>query len=365
MNLPQEGTVPDPRKPKPSNSLVKPITMSTIAKAADVSQGAISSLLNDRDYGIRVSEKTRERVFKVCRELGYIPNDLRAFVRMYPEHGDTCLLVSSKIAGGLSHPSVGLFASAALASTRNLAIALYDEGRDYGTSSENLPPPLANGTASKFIVLGASNASLFKAIQRREHPLILVGQPALGPGTTGVLPDYAAAAHLALAQFIQHGHCRVAIVGGPFGDARLALLNHAISHASQEFGLPMDAHNILQSDLSFAAGVAALDTLLARSPAPTAIFCLSEAAACGVAAQALAKGIAVPKKLSIVALADHTGTPPAVFALTTVVVPIEEIVVAAVKEADRQVRGALPAEGYRITIGAKLCARESCGPVQK
>ena len=70
--------------------------MATIAKLAGVSQGAISSLLNDRDYGIRVSDKTRDRVFKVCRDLGYVPNDLRAEVRMYPETGDTCLLVSDK-----------------------------------------------------------------------------------------------------------------------------------------------------------------------------------------------------------------------------------------------------------------------------
>src|SRR5271163_3402919 len=71
----------------------KGITMADIAKAAGVSQGAISSLLNDRDYGIRVSEKTRDRVFRVCREMGYIPNDLRAVVRMYPELGDFCVLL--------------------------------------------------------------------------------------------------------------------------------------------------------------------------------------------------------------------------------------------------------------------------------
>jgi len=87
---------------KPSGGPMKPITMAGIAKAAGVSQGAISSLLNDRDYGIRVSEKTRERVFKVCRELGYVPNDLRAVVRMYPELGDTCLLISEKIPAGVS-----------------------------------------------------------------------------------------------------------------------------------------------------------------------------------------------------------------------------------------------------------------------
>jgi hypothetical protein len=103
MNLPNEGSAPAPvgglpnfgRVFKAMGGPMKPITMAGIAKAAGVSQGAISSLLNDRDYGIRVSEKTRERVFKVCRELGYVPNDLRAVVRMYPELGDVCLLIST------------------------------------------------------------------------------------------------------------------------------------------------------------------------------------------------------------------------------------------------------------------------------
>src|SRR4030095_5758322 len=90
------------------------ITMAQIAKAAGVSQGAISSLLNDRDYGIRVSEKTRERLFKVCREMGYLPNELRAVVRMYPELGDFAMLISSRFADGLAHPTVGRIAAAAV-----------------------------------------------------------------------------------------------------------------------------------------------------------------------------------------------------------------------------------------------------------
>src|SRR5450432_4882789 len=99
MNLPNEGESPmrgdtgngASTIPKKLDDLHKGITMADIAKAAGVSQGAISSLLNDRDYGIRVSEKTRDRVFRVCREMGYVPNDLRAVVRMYPEQGNFCV----------------------------------------------------------------------------------------------------------------------------------------------------------------------------------------------------------------------------------------------------------------------------------
>src|SRR6476620_6656922 len=121
MNPPIEESAPsnggpgpsglgESRPPREMGDLHKGITMAQIAKAAGVSQGAISSLLNDRDYGIRVSEKTRERVFKVCRDMGYIPNDLRAVVRMYPELGDFGLLLSSGIHGGLTDPFVSRIA---------------------------------------------------------------------------------------------------------------------------------------------------------------------------------------------------------------------------------------------------------------
>src|SRR5678815_4362317 len=132
MNPPPEESVPinggpspsgvvESRPPREMGDLHKGITMAQIAKAAGVSQGAISSLLNDRDYGIRVSEKTRERVFKVCREMGYIPNDLRAVVRMYPELGEYCLLLASTIEGGLFDPFVHRLVAAAMAAVPDVS----------------------------------------------------------------------------------------------------------------------------------------------------------------------------------------------------------------------------------------------------
>src|SRR3954452_2609285 len=146
MNPPPEESAPsnggpgpsglgESRPPREMGDLHKGITMAQIAKAAGVSQGAISSLLNDRDYGIRVSERTRERVFKVCREMGYIPNDLRAVVRMYPELGEFCFLISSTIDDGLANPFVARMARAAMAGveepSRPLTLAIYDPKRDY------------------------------------------------------------------------------------------------------------------------------------------------------------------------------------------------------------------------------------------
>ncbi|MEK0451775.1 MAG: hypothetical protein RL088_4043 [Verrucomicrobiota bacterium] len=338
--------------------------MATIAKMAGVSQGAISSLLNDRDYGIRVSDKTRERVFKVCRELGYIPNDLRAEVRMYPETGDTCLLVSDKLPGGLAHSFVTRAANALLAYTqsRGIGIARYSETLEYGSDETVLPVAIRNGTASKFICVGAPNPSLCKLIQRRGYPVIVVGHESHVTGTTSVLPDYANAANLALSHLAELGHQNIGIVGGPFGspDPRLAEMNRAIGIAAPENGIAVSAQDIFHGDLSFEAGCAALQSLTGRT-APSALLCLSDLSACGVIASAARGGIAVPQKLSVLALTDHDNPLPSIIPVTAVISSVEDLISAAAGEADRQVREGLPSGPVKILRPATLAQRASTG----
>ena len=374
MNLPNEGAAPAPvgglpnfgRIFKPAGGAMKPITMAGIAKAAGVSQGAISSLLNDRDYGIRVSEKTRERVFKVCRELGYVPNDLRAVVRMYPELGDICLLISTKVPGGLAHTFVSKVAGAAMSSLTqgSLVTAFYDETKEYALDSDQLPKPIQNGTASKYLWLGATNVSLCRILQRRGLPMGVIGYETRQPGITSVVPDYAGAARLAFGQFVMQGHRHIAIVGGPFGspEPRLTELNHALGLAAQELGVPIDSHGIFHGDLSFEAGKTALDTLLARNPETSAVFALSEAAACGIMARAHAKGIAIPGKLSVIALSDTEQAPGSCIPLTTVAVPVDQLAQAAVSEMEHQVCAGVAPDGKKVVVGVKLCERASIGP---
>ena len=349
------------RAAKAQGSVLKPITMATIAKMAGVSQGAISSLLNDRDYGIRVSDKTRDRVFKVCRELGYIPNDLRAEVRMYPEKGDTCLLVSDKLPGGLANPFAARLASALLSTTRlnGLVVALYSEGKNYEVEDPALPTAIANGTASKFICVGTANASLCRITQRRGYPVIVVGHESHIPGTSSVMPDYITAARNALSHLAELGHSNVGIVSGPFGslDPRLAEINRAIGVASEEVGILISAQNIYQGDLTFQAGFSAVQSMSDR--APTALLCLSEASGCGVTAGAMFRGISVPEKLSVISFSDHSTPPSCAIAITTMVASVDELANAASAEADRQVHEGMPPTPRRTITPVSLQKRAS------
>ena len=190
-----------------------------------------------------MSEKTRERVFKVCREMGYIPNDLRAVVRMYPELGDYCLLISTSVEGGLRDPFVHRLAAAALTAVPDpshpLSLAYYDERREY-LGIQELPHPIRLGTYSKFLIHGQPNFSLLDALIRRGLPVVSLGTDAALPGVTSLVPDYERASFLAIEHLAKLGHQHLGIVSGPFGatQPKVLELNRGVSRACKEFGLP-------------------------------------------------------------------------------------------------------------------------------
>ena len=376
MNMPHDGGPPGDgvasdsgsRAPMRLGDLQKTITMAQIAKAAGVSQGAISSLLNDRDYGIRVSEKTRERVFKVCREMGYLPNDLRAVVRMYPELGEFALLVSDKFAGGLAHPFVARIAAATLAAVpeplHSLTVAFYDETLDYAAEPSRLPHPVATGTVSKFMFVGPPNASLIGTVTKRGHAVVALGQDVALPGVHSIAFDLPCASQLAIEHLHQLGHKRLAIVSGPFGSADAAIneLNQGVRIVSERLGLKVEAQNIIYGDLTPDAGAAALDAVLSRKQEATAIFCMSDSAALGVLSRAHARDRKVPAQLSIVACGDDPAAALTCPALTTVRLPVEEMAALGVQQLDSVMRGRGLDDPHKTVLHVRLVERASCAP---
>jgi DNA-binding LacI/PurR family transcriptional regulator len=351
--------------PRRNPDFSRTITMAQIAKAAGVSQGAISSLLNDRDYGIRVSEKTRERVFKVCREMGYLPNDLRAVVRMYPELGEFCLLLASDLDSAAEDPAVARIASAAVhavpGDARSLTMARYDAATDYVAQADKLPPPVRVGVASKYLSFGHVNQSLIQTITKRGLPFVVLGASLQQPGVISIHPDYPMASQLAIEHLGKLGHRRIAIVSGPFGttEASIIELNRGVRLAFEKMGMAMEAQHVVYGDLTFDAGVAAAEALLVRSPAPTAIFCMSDAVASGVVACAAARGVRVPSQLSVIGCGDDPICRLTLPALTTVHLPHEEMATRGIAEIDRLIRFPGLPESKQIPIPVRLVERGS------
>jgi LacI family transcriptional regulator len=341
--------------------------MADIAKAAGVSQGAISSLLNDRDYGIRVSEKTRDRVFRVCREMGYVPNDLRAVVRMYPEQGNFCVLLASDLKDLPSDPFQARVISSSLTVVpEGVMVAHYNPGADYGgADAEALPAPVKTGIASKFLLVGQPNTSLCQLLVERGYGVALAGHELAIPGVTSILPDFAAASQTAIDHLFGLGHTRIAILSGPFGatDYHIIELNRGVRAGYDKVGVPIEAQNIIYGDLTIENGYKALDLLMDRANPPTAVFCFDDAAAAGVIARAQSRGLKVPADLSVIGCSDDALSAHLQPSLSTVHLPAEEIAKTAVAETDRRVREqeTFPGEAKKVLLPVSLVERDSSG----
>ena len=349
-------------------SEAKTITMAMIAKAAGVSQGAISSLLNDRDYGIRVSAKTRERVFRVCREMNYLPNDLRAVVRMYPKLGDIALLVSKDL--GLEDPFADRLTQDLLRQlpAHHLSVAWYDPAADYAASPPGaLPAPVASGVASRFLTLGAPNASLFSLLLAHEFPGVHIGGEAGVAGFTSIVPEYAKASRQAIEALLALGHRQIAILSGPFGstDPVVIELNFGVRAAYDAIKTPIEAQNVIYGDPTFEHGVASADILLDRPQKPTAIFCFSLLAAAGVLHRAQARGVSIPGQLSVIAFGEAGFAPLLHPPLTTVSISPGEIAARALEDLDLRLQEQDIATTRRIAVASALIERASCAPPQE
>jgi DNA-binding LacI/PurR family transcriptional regulator len=345
----------------------KGITMADIAKAAGVSQGAISSLLNDRDYGIRVSEKTRDRVFRVCREMGYVPNDLRAVVRMYPEQGNFCILLAADLNDLPSDPFQARIISGSLSVlTKGVIIARYKPDTDYALYPDSVPNPVSSGTTSKFLLLGLPNASLCQYLVERGYGVALAGHELALPGVTSILPDFAGASQTAIDYLFGLGHKRIAILSGPFGatDYHIIELNRGVRAGYDKVKVPIEAQNIIYGDLTMENGYKALDLLMDRPNPPTAVFCFDDAAAAGIIARAQGRGIKIPEDLSVIGCSDDALSALLHPALSTVHLPAEDIAITAVAETDRRVReqDAFPGEAKKVLLPVKFVERASSGP---
>jgi hypothetical protein len=293
--------------------------------------------------------------------MGYMPNDLRAVVRMYPELGDLCLLVADSV--GLSHPMVDrLFKALVPQSGRGSAVvALYQPGIDYGSHPEGLPAPVSNSVASKFVIVGPPNISLIKLIVAREFPVVCIGQEVALPGVTSLLPDYAGASRLGIETLSRLNHRQIAILSGPFGstDPATIEMNHGVRAGYDAANALVEAQNVIFGEDTFEHGEASIELLLERPQKPTAVFCFSDRVAAGVLHRAQQMGVQVPEALSVIGFGDAAFAellhPP----LTTVGLPVEEMAQMAVDDLHHRIREEDLSSMHRRVIPCRLIERGS------
>ena len=270
-----------------------------VARIAGVSKKTVSRVINRSPL---LHEETREKVEKVIRDLGYVPNPqaralaLRRNFLIGLIHDNPNAQMVLNVQQGILEALHGTeFAMVIRPVDRNSSMMLDDvrdfleQQRLYGVV---LLPPISE------------NDRLARLCEELEVRYVRMGSAELDDPDHMVASNDREAVREAVSYLIGQGHRMIGLIEGPDGFRSARERRLGFEDALAAAGIKLPRSLIAHGNYTFETGVAAANRLLDLSPRPTAIFASNDEMAAGVVHAARDRGIDVPRDLSIVGFDD-------------------------------------------------------------
>jgi LacI family transcriptional regulator len=292
-----------------------------VAERAGVSVGTVSNVLNRPEV---VGENTRDRVLAAIEALGFVRNESARQLRA--GRSRTIGLVVLDIANPF-------FTDVArgvedVANARGLSVILCnsDDLPDKETAHlDNLAEQRVQGV---LITPTAESSPHLDALRGRGVPVVLVDRRAPAPDQCSVAVDDVLGGRLAAEHLLEHGHRRIAFVGGASGLPQVQERLDGVSAAVREVCGSVDGLTVLSPESLTVAGGREAASRIVGIPAvhrPTAAVCANDLIALGVLQGMVQHGVAVPEDFAIVGYDDIDFAAAAAVPLTSVRKPRQEL----------------------------------------
>lgn len=297
------------------------LTQTHIARLAGVSQATVSLVLNgNANAQARIPQETRERIQKIIRETGYVPDPIArrmakginrilgvfTYEPAFPNaHADFFLpfLFGIEEEAQAQHYDLLLLTGAGAPGERKIF-------------SEDNRLRIADGC----IVLGKNfNRDELAQLMAGSFPFVAIGrrEDAGGP-VPYVGADYATATAELVRQARALGHRRLAYLGAT-GPAE----STADRWSGFQSALGEDMQLVLAEQDMGVPEAQLLDSLIERGA--TAVFCVELVDALRLEAAARARGLSLPKDFSLVALGSHVRVEAHPTRFASFVIPREQM----------------------------------------
>lgn len=300
--------------------------MRDIARATGLSQSTVSRVLNRTPTVVPIAEATRERVLAMAKDLGYRPNPLARGLR-----GASTMLLGV-IVRDITDPFFGgaIEAVTVEAAGRGYNVVL---GHAHARADEAIAlwGVLEARHCDAILLLGdmGDQSRLIEDLAGARVPVVALWQGSRQTDVAAVSVDNRAGMRAVLEHLASLGHRRIAFVGGrQLGDIKEREEAYLAFMASLPQGIPEGY--VQHGPNEFAGGVAAFDRLFELPEPPTAIVSSTDVLAIGALHAARIRGLAVPDGVSITGFDDIPVAAFTVPALTTVRMPVREMVAKAV-----------------------------------
>jgi len=326
-----------------------------IAKKAGVSTATVSLALNNR-HG--VSRRTRERILRIAKEVGYTKRPSRALMRgtvqflkiirhAHTLNQDHNVFISDYI-DGISHRA------------RDVQMRVEFSSVSAASGLADITAQMEQQDVAGFLVLGTElTADDVRAISAVQRPMVFVDTchdflPFDFVDMANVDSVFLAVSHLA-----GRGHRRIGMVTSRVNVVNFRIREEGFRRALAALGLPVDEGLIFPVDSTFHGAYGEFSALLASGrQLPEALFCCNDIVCLGVLRALREAGRRVPEDISLVGFdnlpASAHGDPP----LTTIRVANKEIGAAAITLLKERIENP-DKPCSKVLIGGDLVERQS------
>jgi len=288
------------------------VTMMDIARDLKVSVVTVSKAL--RNQG-RISESTRKRVLRRAKELNYQMNWVARSLVTRRTYTIGLLLPE------FTHPFFAEIARAVARTVRpqgyHVVISSFEEDPELEASEvDSLLARQVDG-----LIIASSQPTrcldMFKRIQQRKVPYILIDRPIARLKAPFVGADNHAIGVLATEHLISQGCCRIAHLRGPavgIAEERLDGYRSALRKA----GLHLEPDYVVAGGHGDQSGYEGMRDLMKSRPMPDGVFCYNDPVAIGAMKAILEAGLRLPEDICVVGAGNVHYSDVLAVPLTTV-----------------------------------------------
>ncbi|MFJ6570443.1 LacI family DNA-binding transcriptional regulator [Streptomyces sp. NPDC091292] len=290
------------------------MTSRDVARAAGVSQAAVSLVLGDKWRG-RVAEATAQRVRTAARDLGYRPNLAARNLRLGRTR--TALLVVPALTNEFF---ARVYTGASrVAAEHGLGVVLYPSPEGVGPARD----PFDSARAALDGVIASSMASdALATIHGDELPLVMLdSDPAGSPGAAVVNLDIADGMRQVTEHLLTLGHRNLLHLASAVPSWTFDERARALTDTTR--GTGVSVRKVAAPLTVEAARMATETALTSGGPRPTALVTDDDMLAAGACKAARRLGLRVPEDLSVTGFDDLTLASAVEPELTTVRLPAE------------------------------------------
>jgi len=330
------------------------LTIRDVAQAAGVSTATVSRALRGLD---NVDPKTRERIVAVAAAMKFSISPAASRLAS----GRTATI-------GIVTPFIGrwyfteIFAGVDEAlHEHDLDLLVHSTGMDLASGHPMRAHERLRRRVDGVLAVGLPPLSTeMEQLTELDVPVLLIGIQHASLSSVSI--DDRLGARMAVEYLVDRGHERIALISGRSLPTLLPPENDRLGgylEVLESRGLPTDPSLRVPGAFTVAGGEAAMNTLLAHHPRPTAVFCMSDEMAFGALRALSRHGMKAGQDVAVIGFDGHDLAEA--FDLSTVAQPVRTIGRTAAENLLRQIAG--KHSGSRdVVLRTHLQVRGSTGP---